>query len=173
MSKTLTSKQYLSQLNLIYFAQAATMLIFAGVVFSLNYFGNVGGNMDEGTSTILTYSLAGVVVTGFSAAHFLYSFMVSRIDNHLPLQKKMPKFSGAVIVRSACLELPGMFASVVFFMTSNIFVLLIPVFTGVIFFFLRPTTFSIGEDLNLSSDERALLNDPNAIIAEFEARQKK
>ncbi|HEY3403984.1 MAG TPA: hypothetical protein VGK59_11390 [Ohtaekwangia sp.] len=173
MSKTLTSKQYLSQLTLIYFAQAGMMLIFAAIVFALNYIGKMGAGADESTSSLLTNALVGVVIIGFSASHFLYNFMVSKIDSSLSLQKKMPKYTGAVILRSACLELPGMFASVVFFMTGNVFILLIPVFAGIIFFLLRPTVSSIAEDLKLSPNDRALLNDPDAVVAEIEPRQKK
>lgn len=173
MSKILTSKQYLSQLNLIYFAQAAMMLIFAAIVFALNYFGKITGSQDEATASLFNYILLAVVVIGFSSAHFLYGYLVSKIDQSLPLQKKMPKFTGAVILRGALLELPGMFASIVFFLNGNIFLLLIPVATGVVFFLLRPTATSITADLNLSSEDKALINNPDAIIAEIDTPRKK
>ena len=167
MSKTFTSKQYFTQLNLIYFAQAGVMLIFAGVVFALVYFGKMATSQDE-TTQLFTYMLVLVVIAGFSAAHFLYNFQLSRVDRSLSLQKKMPKYLGVLLVRSACLELPGLFATIVFFMTGNFYLLLIPIFIAVVFFLLRPTPAIIAEDLNLSSEERRLLESPDAVIAESE-----
>ncbi|MFD1000494.1 hypothetical protein ACFQ21_14310 [Ohtaekwangia kribbensis] len=167
MSKTFTSKQYFTQLNLIYFAQAGVMLIFTAVVFALVYFGKMATSQNE-TTQLFTYTLVLVVIAGFSAAHFLYNFQLSRIDRSLSLQKKMPKYLGVLLVRSACLELPGLLATIVFFMTGNFYLLLIPIFIAVVFFLLRPTPATISEDLNLTSEERRLLDTPDAIIAESE-----
>ena len=172
MSKTLTSKQYLSQLSLIYFAQVGMMLIFAAVVFALNFFGNVAPGRDE-TTNLFMYLLTATVIAGFSAAHFIYGYMISKLDKNLSLQKKLPKYSGIVIVRVACVEFPSMFASVVFYLTANVFVLLIPLFAAIVLFLLRPTAASIAEDLNLTPDERLLINDPQAVVAEFDTAQKK
>jgi hypothetical protein len=167
MSKTFTSKQYFTQLNLIYFAQAGVMLIFTAVVFALVYLGEMATTQNE-TTQLLTYTLVLVVIAGFSAAHFLYNFQASRIDRSLSLQKKMPKYLGVLLVRSACLELPGLFATIVFFMTGNFYLLLIPIFIAAVFYLLRPTPATIAEDLNLSTEERRLLETPNAVIAESE-----
>jgi hypothetical protein len=92
--------------------------------------------------------------------------MLSKIDRSLDLKKKMPKFLGVLLIRSACLELPGLAASVIFFLTGNFYLLLIPVFTAVVFFLLRPTPDSIAEDLNLSEGEKSQLHDPKAIVVE-------
>lgn len=173
MSKTLTSRQYLSQLNTIYFSQAGIMLIFTAIVFALSYIGTLAVTTDESLSSILTYSLLAVVILGFSASHFLYAYLASKIDKDLPLQKKMPKYTGVIMVRSACLELPGMFAAIVFFITGNTFILLIPIFISIVFILLRPTASLITTDLNLSSEDRDLLNNPESIIAEIEDRRKK
>ncbi|HEY9008610.1 MAG TPA: hypothetical protein VIM75_20875 [Ohtaekwangia sp.] len=165
MSKAFTSKQYFSQLNLIYFAQAGLMLLFAAVVFVLVYLGKVVVKVDESTK-IYTYALAAVVVIGFSAAHFLYQQMLLRIDKGLPLTSKMPKYIGILLVRSACLELPGLFAAIVFFLNGNFYLLFIPIFIAVVFYLLRPTPSSIADDLQLTPEERTLIDTPEAIIAE-------
>ncbi len=167
MGKTFTSKQYFTQLNLIYFAQAGIMLMFTAVVFALVYFGQMTTGQDD-SSQLFTYTLVAVVVVGFSAAHFLYNFQLSRIDRSLSLQKKMPKYLGVLLMRSACLELPGLFATIVFFITGNFYLLLIPIFIAAVFFLLRPTPATITEDLNLTTEERRLLENPDAVIAETE-----
>ncbi|SKC40657.1 hypothetical protein [Ohtaekwangia koreensis] len=168
MGKTFTSKEYFTQLNLVYFAQAGIMLIFTGVVFALVYSGKVAVAHDAETAQLYTYILIGLVILGFSGAHFLYNFQLSNIDRSLSLQKKMPKYLGILLMRSACLELPGLFASVVFFLTGNIYLLIIPILAAVGFLLLRPTSASVSEDLRLTPQERALLDTPNAVIAESE-----
>lgn len=162
----MTSKQYLSNLNLIYFAQGGMMLLFTGVLFGLVYSGNIITDPNGELTKMLTYVLAIVLVSGFSGAHFLYQFLLSRINKGLEFKAKMPKYVGAMLVRSACLELPGLFAAIVFFLSGNFYLLLIPVFIAVVFFLLRPTPATIAEDLNLTPSERALLDNPDAVITE-------
>lgn len=166
MRKQLTSKEYFSQLTLIYFAQAGIMLIFAGVVFALVYLGKVSTTTDESFTRTLTYILLVIVVAGFAGAHFLYQFMLAKIDRSLSLPKKTQKYVGVLLTRSACLEFPGLAASVVFFLTGNFYLLLIPLFTGIVFFLLRPTQSSVIEDLNLSEKEKGQLNNPKTIVIE-------
>jgi hypothetical protein len=166
MSHSFTSQKYFSQINLIYFAQAGIMLVFAAVVFALVYSGQFVPTADQALADNLTYLLTAVVVAGYAGAHFLYRYMLSRIDKSKDLKQKMPGYLPALLVRSACLELPGMLAAVVLFMTAKLYLFAIPVFTFIVFYLMRPTPASIAEDLELSDKERSMLSDPNAIIAE-------
>jgi hypothetical protein len=164
--QTFTTQKYFSQLNLIYFAQAGMMLVFAIVVFVLVYSGQFAPTSDQALTDTLTYGLVAFVVAGYAGGHFMYRKMLSRIDKTKDLKQKMPGYLPALLVRSACLELPAMLAAVVLFMTAKLYLIAIPVFTFILFFLTRPTPSSISEDLQLSQQERAMLNDPNAIIAE-------
>jgi len=166
MSQSFTSKKYLSQINLIYFAQAGMMLAFSAVVFALIYSGQFVPASDEGLTSNLTYVLIAVVIAGFSGAHFIYRLMLSRIDKTKDLKKKMPGYLAALLTRSACLELPGFMAAVVMFLTAKLYLFVIPVFTFVVFYLMRPTPSTIAEDMQLSPKEKSMLEDPNAIISE-------
>lgn len=166
MSQSFTSQKYLSQINLIYFAQAGIMLAFAAVVFALIYSGYFIPTTDEALTNTLSYLLVVVVVAGYAGAHFIYRLMLSRIDKNKDLKKKMPGYLVAILTRSACLELPALLASVVMFMTGNLYLMAIPIFTFIVFYLMRPTPSSIAEDLQLSAKEKDMLNDPKAIIAE-------
>jgi hypothetical protein len=166
MSQSFTSKKYFSQINLIYFSQAGVMLVFAAVVFALVYSGQFAPTADQGLADNLSYLLTAVVIAGFTGAHFLYRHMISRIDKTKELKQKMPGYLPALLMRSACLELPGLLASVVFFMTAKFYLLAIPVFTFIVFYLMRPTPASIAEDLQLTEKEKQMLGDPNAVIAE-------
>jgi uncharacterized membrane protein len=166
MPRTFTSKQYFSQLNYLYFAQVFTMLLFAGVIFGLVYSGNVVPAAEQSQAQTLTYVLIGVVVLGFSASHFLYTFQLSKLDASIDLRKKLPKYIGVLLIRSACMELPALLASVVFFLTGNYYLLFIPLFTSIVFILLRPTAISVAEDLKLSDKERKRLFNPDEVVAE-------
>lgn len=166
MPKTFTSKQYFSQLNFLYFAQAATMFIFTAVVFGLVYSGTSVPAAEQSQMQMFTYVLLVAVVVGFTAAHFLYRFQVSKLDASIDLRKKLPKYIAILLIRSACMELPALFAGIIFFLTGNYYLLTIPLFTVVVFFLLRPTPQSIAEDLNLSDKERKRIMNPDEVVAE-------
>ncbi|HMG92653.1 MAG TPA: hypothetical protein VK589_21495 [Chryseolinea sp.] len=90
MSQSFTSKKYFSQINLIYFSQAGIMLVFAAVVFALVYSGQFAPTADQSLADNLSYLLTAVVIAGYAGAHFLYRYMLSRIDKNKDLNKKCP-----------------------------------------------------------------------------------
>lgn len=161
MSQPTPSKKYLSQVNLIYFAQASMMLAFAAVVFALVYSGKIVPTPDENLTNNLTYALAAVALAGYAAAFFTYRQMLSRIDKTAEFKKKMSSFLSALLVRSACLEVPALLAAIVMFMTAKLYLMAIPVVTFIVFYLIRPTVSSIAEDMQLSQKEKASLEDPN------------
>ena len=141
----------------MYFAQASMMLVFAAVVFALVYSGKIVPTPDENLTNTLTYVLAAVAIAGYAGAFFIYRQMLSRIDKSAELKKKMSSFLPALLVRSALIEVPALFAAVVMFMTAKLYLLAIPVFTFIVFYLMRPTPSTIAEDLQLSQNEKAML----------------
>jgi hypothetical protein len=142
------------------------MLLFSVAVFTLVYTGLFVPTTDESLTNNLTYLLVPVILIGYAGAHFLYRHMLSRIDKTKELKKKMPGYLAALLTRSVCLELPGLTAAVVMFMTAKLYLIAIPVFTFLVFYLMRPTPATIAEDLQLSPKEKSMLEDPNAIISE-------
>lgn len=166
MSKMLTSRQYLKHLNIMFFAQAGAMLFFSFIIFGLVELGKIAPSSDPELTDTFSYILMAVIIICFSSAHFVYQVMVNKIDHTLPLTKKMPRYLGPLLIRSAMLEIPGLFAAIVFFLTGNIYLLLIPLFIAIVFFLLRPTAEGIAQDLRLSPADAALLKNPDAIVAD-------
>jgi hypothetical protein len=163
MASPLTSKQYLFQLNLIYGAQAFVILMFGAVVFIINQ----SAEPSEGPyANLMIYILAAVVVTSLSAAHFIFGVMLRRIDREVVLKGKLQKYLTAVLVRSAVLEFPGLFASVVGLLSGSQIPLMAVLFILVVFILLRPTTGRIIQDLNLSLQEKGMLEDPGSTLGE-------
>lgn len=166
MSKTLTSRQYLKQLNILFFAQAGVLLVFTIIIYGLVTLGKIGPSSDPDLTDLLTYILMAVIVICFSSAHFAYQVIINKIDHTLPLTKKMPRYLGPLLIRSAMLEIPGLLAAIVFFLSGNIYLLLIPLFVAIVFFLLRPTADGIAQDMRLSPEDTVLLKNPDAIIAD-------
>jgi hypothetical protein len=65
-------------------------------------------------------------------------------------------------------ELPSLSASFAFFFTGNYIYLGILVITVLLFIFKRTDSGVINKELNLNEEEQNLMNDPDAIVGEFE-----
>ena len=163
MPNQLTSKQYLFQLNLIYGAQAFFMLVFGVVAFVISQSTQPS---EESFTGLLIYILVAVVITSLTGAYFLFNLMVHRISKDLTLKIKLQKYLTALLMRSALLECPGLFASVVTILTGSQLPLMAVVFILLVFLLFRPSTVQIIQDLNLSPAERGMLEDPRSTLGE-------
>ena len=163
MARPITSKQYLFQLNLIYGAQAFFMLVFGAVAFVVS---QSAQPLEESFSRLLLYVLVAVVITSLTAAYFVFNLMIQRISNGIALKSKLQKYLTALLVRSALLEFPGLFASVVTILTGSQLPLIAVLFILIVFFLLRPSSGQISQDLNLSQSEKGMLEDPGSTVGE-------
>ena len=146
------------------------MQMFAIVAFGcVSLFLIQNGNAGEGNSS-LAETLQTVLIVEFAISiiggYFLFRFMTKKIDSTFPLKKKMPKYFGAILMRSTLFEIPALFASIVAFVSVQIAYLAIIVVVFIVFYLLRPTPDMIAQDLQLTPQDRALLDNPEAIIAE-------
>ena len=110
------------------------------------------------------------MIIGLAGAYFMFRLMVGKIDKSLPLKTKMPKYAQALLIRSALLELPGLFAGIAAYMSGQLMHLAGAMVIFMIFILLRPTRNSIAFDLQLSAHERALIEKDDAVISEVERR---
>ena len=158
-----TTKAILSAFYMVYYAIMMVMVLFSAVVVFLPYSGAFQGD-DPEFAIVLKYVIYGLMPAGIVAGHFIYRQQLSTIAPTLTLRDKLSKLQVAILVRSACLEVAGLFGAVAAFITGDLSFLL---FTGIIVaFFLvwRPTVATITEDLQLSGDERMRLEDPKGEI---------
>jgi hypothetical protein len=168
MKKTITTKQYFLTLNLTYYLQAFSVLIFAAVVtFLIGQRGEVPSSPDLQMWRTLVPS---AIIISLVTAYFVFRTMVGRIKSGDNIRKKTPVYARAILVRSALLELPGFLASIAAYLTAQLYFAGAAGFIFVLFLILRPTRATITQDLNLSAKEKALLEDDQAIIGEVETR---
>lgn len=162
MAKQTTSKQYLFQLQLVYGAQAMTLLVFGLVAYTIS--SSKGAQIYQGENT-LVYILAAVLIASLTAAHFLFNLLVRKIDKQPNLKSKLQKYQSAVLIRSAVLEFPGLFASVICILSGNLLPLMGVAVILIVFFLLRPSVRSVIQDLNLSTQEKAILENPSSALS--------
>lgn len=161
MASQTTSRQYLFQLQLIYGAQAMAVLVF-GVVAA--FIGPSAQPEAVYSPTIMIYVLGGAVVVALSASHFVFNLMVGKIDRNLALKPKLQKYQSAVLIRSAILEFPGLFASVICILSGSLLPLIPVALILIVFYFLRPSVAGIVQDLGLPVGEKLILENPAGII---------
>ena len=162
MTPQLTSKQYLFQLNLIYGAQVFFMLAFAVAAFVISQ----STQPDLRFATLLIYVLGAILIAALSGAHFIFNMMIKRIEPNFSLRTKLQKYLTASLVRSALLEFPGLFGSVVCILTGTQLPLMAVLFILIVFVMLRPSAAQIIRDLNLSPTEKVSLENPQSTLGE-------
>ena len=160
MTPASTSKSLLTSINIIYFSLVGVTTSFGLVVLFLNFSGGIATEVDADFALLLRYVLLVMLPVGLGIGYFLFKQLTASISNTISLKEKLFKYQSALLIRSACFELPGLLGCVTALIANdNTFLL----FTGIviaIFFLFRPTVFSITTDLNLSQNERSVLENP-------------
>jgi len=162
MKRLMTSKQYFQTISLTYYLQGFSLLLFAGVVMFLISRTEKPFEEDQQWSVMVPL----VLLVGMATAYFVFRLMIKKMSPTARLQEKFPKYASALIVRSALIELPGLFAAIVAYLTLRPYYLGGTLIMFLVFVFLRPTKHSIAEDLNLTPKERELIDKPDAIVSE-------
>ncbi|MFZ6012173.1 MAG: hypothetical protein ACOYXT_17660 [Bacteroidota bacterium] len=165
MKKGITSKTYFFTLTIIYFAQAMMLVFVAGAILFLTMTNRVENTSNE-LETIFQFIVPLATIAGLSAAQFIYKMQIGQLGSSADLKEKVRKFQSIVIIRSACLEIPGILSGVATLLTGQIYFLAGTFLMVIILIILRPTASSLSEDLNLSPSERSLIQDPNSVIME-------
>jgi hypothetical protein len=165
MKKPVTSKSYFFSLTLISFAQPFVLTLFAGVVFFLISSGQF--SPDEGLKSIFQYLVPiGFIVT-LTMGHFVFKSLIGNVNPSSNLKEKMRKYMTAFLVRAALIEVGGFLGAIAAFLTGDLYYLVAALLAIVILVILRPGHHTIAEDLNLPSEEKKLLQNPEAIVSEM------
>lgn len=164
MKKRLTSKQFFQTVNLTYYLQAFSLLLFSLVVVFL--ISQSKTDIPTSTESQWQFAVPFVLILGLATAFFIFRQLVKRIVPNMRLQEKMPKYASALIIRSALLELPGLFSALVAYLTLQTYYVGGAVIIFIAFILLRPTSITMANDMNLTTKERELLENPDAVISE-------
>jgi hypothetical protein len=155
-----TSKSVLTALNMIYFSLIMVMTMFGAIVLYLNTSGNI--TPDPEFALILRYVLFALFPIGVGAGYFIFKQWMQAINPSLTLREKLMKYQTAVLIRSGCFEMPGLFGAVAALITGDISLLLFTAIVIVLFLLHRPSVNTISMDLNLSRKDRSILENPSS-----------
>jgi hypothetical protein len=150
-------KQILTTLNLVYFALPVVMVGFAVFVFVRLYFELEMPPVDADFESLLRIVVIATVPVGMSISYVAFKSVLKGITPEMALATKLQRYQSAVLIRAAGFEIPGMFATVVAFLTNNTSFLLFTAVIVVLFLLFRPTVNAIINDLQLTATERSEL----------------
>lgn len=164
MSQPISSKTLLTTMNMIYFSLVFVMLFFAAIVFYMNYSESLIVDSDEDFAQLLRYVLFGLTPVGIAVGYFAFKQQLSSLEPASKLRDKLGRYQTALLIRSAGLELPGLFGCVAAMLTGENMFLLFTLVIVAIFILLRPTPFTMTNDLGLSQTEKSILENPDGEI---------
>ena len=165
MPREITTREYFRILNLIYLAQIGAITVFAVVSYYLIQQGNVGEANNE-LAIVFQKIIIVLVPLSLTAGYVLFRLMIGRVDPKTEIKQKMKRYFNANLIRSAFLEIPGLFVSVAALVTANLLFLVIVPLILIIFLLFRPTKSVVAQELNLLPQERNMLENPDAKISE-------
>lgn len=163
-TQKLTSKQYFTSQSLIHIALIAGQVLFAGVTIFLRFSNSVDTNPELRQAFV--YIVPVLAAAGIFASLQIFKLMLGKAKEKPHLYKKISAYGSAMIVRYAVLEAPSLLGIVAFFLTGEYFFLATSVLIIALFFMVRPSKDKLIEELELTSQEAALVNNPDAVIME-------
>lgn len=147
-------------MNMIYYSLITMMGLFALVVLYLNTSGAIAPNPERALT--FRYVLFALLPIGLGAGYFIFKQGMQAIPPSVSLREKLMKYQTALLIRSGCFEMPGLFGAVAVLITGDISFLLFTAIVIVLFLMLRPSIYVITNDLNLTPGERAILENPSS-----------
>ena len=169
MKRQVKTQQYFFTLNLIVGAQALALATFALVVLLIE---SPSQPMDPEQASLFQYMAIGLLIAGLVLSQLVPKQIIGKVSPSLPFKQRVPKYFTMVIFRIACLEMPGLFVCAIAFISGQtMYVYAVPLLL-LVFYLYRPRKEELIELLKLTPDESKQLDDPNAIISEFEYTER-
>lgn len=163
MARNITTKIFLFEVTLIYTSLAMSTLLFTGVSYFIASSDDT--TTDGSLSEIFTILIPALLVIGLFTGYFIFRLLMKRATALPTLKDKLISYKKAMLIRSACLEVPAMLSGVATIITGELIFLYVPAAILLIFFALRPTATTIIADLELYS-EKALFENPESVLFE-------
>jgi hypothetical protein len=163
--ESVTSKAYFFRLSMAHLAFLLGQVGVTAIFFYLNLHKPTVFGLEAASQTWVYAAGALTIVGVLVSAQWFNTKMRKR--RALPdLKQKLSGYHSDVQVRYFLLEMPAFISGIGYFQTNN---LLLLIFIGLILLLLiiyRPTRERAIQDLDLSVAEQALVNDPDAVVAE-------
>jgi hypothetical protein len=160
----MTSRSFLQKFTIVYAALVVVMALFIVLVLYLINTGVAEPQVDQQFALRLRYGVFALIPVAALAGFYIYKRLLASIDPSITLIEKLIKLQGFVLTRSAFLEFPGILATIAALMTGDNSFVLFTAIMIVLLLLYRPTTARIAEDLRLSPEEAAALDNPDSVL---------
>lgn len=153
-----TAKEELRAINILFYALAAGIVIFALMIAGINFLQDPPID-DKKITRIFLFTVVAVAAVCQVAAHVLYKKGLTVILRfELPLKEKLKQYRPILIQYFALCEGPALFSLIIFFLTGNPLVLDVTAAMLVFMFMKRPAKSKIFNELQLNTAEQMELN---------------
>ena len=122
----------------------------------------------EKYNTLLFIVVPLLILGGFLGSNLLTKAKFFRANDNDNLNRKLIKFKSTFILKLALIEVPSFISTITFLITANYFFLGLVVLILLLFISKKPSAYNISTEANLSKENAEILNDPDAIVGEFE-----
>jgi len=168
-SKGQTSKEYFTLLTIIHAALLSVQLILAMAFYYINATSTTGNDAAE-LDSVFQIVVPAFMIASYVGSTILLKTQLKSLRAKAELKEKLSGYRGTVLIKFAMLEIPTIFSLVCYQLTSNYLYLGIAGLLMIAFVLNRPTQYNAANDLELNPSERAILENPEAIVAEVKQR---
>lgn len=159
-----SSRQYLMSLVIIFGALLFAQVLFIGLVYFL--FTSENRTPDTATDSLFQIIVPIVAVMNVGLSYFIPKRIIQAVQSkeNQSLMTKLGAFRTALLIRCAFLESVSLFGSISYVLTGNLMYLGIAGLMVILFTTFVPTSQRVEDELQLSYQEKAILEDPNGIV---------
>ena len=163
-----TSKEYFRMQSLLHYALWAGQFFFLGVAAIIIHTQRTDADREmDGESGSLNLMIALIVTFGgLFLSRQLFRNQVAIIKQKTNLKQKLTAYRIALLKKYALIEGPTLLAIVLYIITENPLLAVLAGLVILLFFLERPTRSRLVNDLDLTKEEQAVLEDPEAIVTE-------
>jgi MFS family permease len=163
MTTNETSKVYFKSLAIIYIAVIISQ-VFLGLVFY--YLNHVSQNktFPAELNKIFLILIPVLIVGAIVGSAVILRFRLKKLIEKADLKEKLREYRVTLLVNYAILEGPALLSLGCYYITANIIYLGLAGLIIVIFSINKPSKERVAYDLDLNPGERAIIEDPDAIV---------
>ena len=158
-----TSKAYFNSLKIIHTAILTSQVILGIIFYYLNAASQENSSA-ESLDKIFQIVIPILVAGGIIGSAVILRLKLKTIKVRTELKNKLGEYRNALIVGYAIMEGPSLFSLVCYYITGNILYLACAGLITLVFLINKPSKYIAANDLDLNTNERALIEDPDAII---------
>lgn len=165
-NRKITSKQYFRTAKLIHLALVGGVVLFAFVVSYLMSGKDLSTGYDADANTF--YTLVGVLgLFGLFGGDFIFKLQIRKAKSQPALPQKMMQYQSANIIKYALIESVALFSIVAALLTLSVWFLVITGFLVLVLASYFPSVEKTIRELELNSEERKQVLNPDAYISEI------